>query len=704
MSMNILKPIKRFWRGLTARMRVALAILLAAAILLAGFGVYLLVRPTANAEEGTRSLFPGVDRAGIKSVRCHTVHGTEYTVKGAYYTVTDTYGNPQTNKRFYIVTSDGTDHSGLSLNSMQLSYFVVGTGKNYVYSPVISAPEPGTEGYSEALAAYESKRKELGFHENSAYYELTSEEGNVYRVYYGIKDVTGDGYYVQLAGDNTVYSTKSAFVGDLLQKEGPETLIESTLLYPAQNGYAYAFPYSYAIRDYVRVKEAGTVVTADHYAVGYTLKDEDGKLLAGSLPLQSFTGESEPARLYREAVSAFFVGRELGECKEEFTFTYPDTEQMGDLRGDTVKIFVETVDYVTEATLRFDVKYLPALDRELSQKLCAYAYTAPSDITSYIPDSDALLTMLENTMKLSGTVVKLGLDDDVLTKYGLYRHQIWLAYPYAAEFHVNDPRFDYDADDTSEEKEEKDALREQAFFADRENFIDGRLYVSDVTENGTRYVASILYDLVVEVDAATLSFMDKTAIELVDDFMITAQSTDVVSFQMFWNYGKGEFLSDAYDFKVTVEEVVTGNSGLVDGAGNPIGGQTTKEITKVVATPVGGGKELVLDPDTYYGLYTRLTYTHYRGEHGLSDAELDALLGDDAKCVLRLVQTLSDGVTNYWEFYPVSANRVVVLVKNGSGASPGARFVIWGTAFRDITNGYLHLMKGEAFDYDQRYE
>ena len=75
-----------------------------------------------------------------------------------------------------------------------------------------------------------------------------------------------------------------------------------------------------------------------------------------------------------------------------------------------------------------------------------------------------------------------------------------------------------------------------------------------------------------------------------------------------------------------------------------------------------------------------------------------------AKCALRFVQTLSDGVTNYWEFYPVSANRVVVLVKNGSGASPGARFVIWGTAFQDIANGYLHLMKGEPFDYDQRYE
>ena len=702
--MSILKPIKRFWRGLTVRMRAAVAILLCAAILCAGFGVYLLVRPGEDAGEGTQSLFPGVDRADIKSVLCHTVNDTEYTVKGAYYTVTDTNGNPQQNKRFYIVTPDGTDHSGLSLNSMQLSYFVVGTGKNYVYSPVISAPEAGTEGYSEALAEYESKRRELGFHEGSAYYELTTEAGAVYRVYYGIKDVTGDGYYVQLAGDNTIYSTKSAFVGDLLQKEGPESLIESTLLYPARNSYAYAFPYSYAIRDYERVKETGLVVTDDYYAVGYTLKNEDGKLLSGSLPLQSFEGESAASRVYREAAAAFFVGRELGECKEEFTFTYPDTEEMGELRGDTVKIYVETLDYVTKATLRFDVRYLPSLDRDLSQKLCAYAYTAPTDITSYVPDSDELLTMLENTMKLSGTVVKLGLDDDVLTKYGLYRHQIWLAYPYAAEFTVKDDRFDYDADDTSKEKEEKDALREQAFFADKDNFIEGRLYVSDVTENGTRYVASILYDLVVEVDASVLSFMEKTPIELVDDFMVTAQSTDVVSFQMFWNYGEDEFLSGAYNFKVTVEEVQTGNSGLVDGNGNPIGGQTTKEITRLVATPVGGGKEISLDPDTYYELYHRITYTHYRGEHGLSDAELAALLADEDKCVLRLVQTLTDGVTNYWEFYPISANRVLVQVKNGANASPGARFVIWGTAFSDITNGYLHLMKGEPFDYEQRYD
>lgn len=704
MSIKIFKPIKRFWRGLTGRMRAALAILLAAALLLAGFGVYLLVRPTDDTGEETQSLFPGVDRAQIKSVLCHTVKGTEYTVKGAYYTVTDSSGNPQKNKRFYIMTSDGKDHSGLSLNSMQLSYFVVGTGKNYVYSPVISAPEPGTEGYSEALATYESKRRELGFHENSAYYELTTEGGSVYRVYYGIKDVTGDGYYVQLAGDDTVYSTKSAFVGDLLQNEGPESLIESTLLYPAQNAYAYAFPYSYAIRDYVRVKEAGTVVSTDYYAVGFTVKNEDGTLHEGSLPLQSFEGESAASRAYREAATAFFVGRTFGECKEEFTFTYPDTEEMDKLRGETVTVYVESVDYVTESTLRFDVKYLPSLERDLSQKLCAYAYTAPSDITSYIPDSNELLTMLENTMKLSGTVVKLGLDDATLTKYGLYRHQIWLAYPYAAEFNVADSRFDYDADDTSDEKAEKDAKREQAFFADRDNFIDGRLYVSDVTENGTRYVASILYDLVVEVDASVLSFMEKTPIELVDDFMVTAQSTDVVSFQMFWNYGKGEFLSDAYDFEVTVEEVVTGNSGLVDENGNPIGGQTTKEITKLVATPVGGGESLVLDPDTYYELYHRITYTHYRGEHGLSEEEVAAILADTDKCVLRLVQTLSDGVTNYWEFYPISANRVLVQVKNGAGASPGARFVIWGTAFADITNGYLHLMKGEPFDYEQRYE
>lgn len=700
MSVKILKPIKRFWRGLTKRMRIAVVLLLSAVLLLAGFGIYLLARPTDSTERATSTLFPGVDRNEIASVLCHTESGNEYTVMGAFYTVTDAYGDPQTYKRFYIVTPDGTEdgysHDLLTLNATKLSYFVVGTGKNYVFSPVISAPASGAENYGELLATYESKKKELGFSDGGAYYELTTTSGEVYRVYYGIKDVTGAGYYVRLEGEETIYSTKSAFVGDLLNETGPESLIESTLFIPSQNQYAYAYPQSCSFFDFVRNNADGTLVTKDAYSVGYTLKDADGNFLKGDLPLEKYEGKSVAARLYREAAIHFFLGKKVGECNEKFTFTYPDTEEIEEeLRGDTVTIDVVTVDYVTTKETRLALKYLPMRQRELSQKLSVYAYTAPDDITSYIPDSDALLTVLENILGLSGTVVKLGLDDDTITKYGLYRHQIWLRYPGGTTISASGS--------VNSSGEDADAIAEEQFFLDDDNFLEGRLYVSDVTENGTRYVASLFYDLVVEVDASTLSFLDKSPLEMVDDFVLTAPIIDVRSFHMYWNFGDGKWLSGAYRFDVTVEKVESGFTGEYDANGNPIK-QLTDEVTKVVATPLAGGDPIVLNPDLYYQLYTRMTYTRYKGEHGLSDAALDALIGDSTKCVLRFEQELSDDTVNYWEFYPVSANRVVVRVKNGTHAKAGARFYIYGTALSDITNAYLHLMEGKEFNYEERYE
>ena len=133
--------------------------------------------------------------------------------------------------------------------------------------------------------------------------------------------------------------------------------------------------------------------------------------------------------------------------------------------------------------------------------------------------------------------------------------------------------------------------------------------------------------------------------------------------------------------------------------------QYNDEVTKLTATPLAGGQTIELNPDIYYALYSRMTYTRYKGEHGLDDAALDALIADGAvSCVLRLEMELSDDAINYWEFYPISANRVMVRVKNGKYASAGARFYIYGTALSDITNAYLHLMKGEPFDFEQRYE
>ena len=167
MKIKIFKPIKRFWRGLTKRMRIAVALLCVSALLLAGFGIYMLVRPDETANEATATLFPMVEREGIASVLCHTTHGTEYTVKSEPYTIADENGNPQSYRRFFVVSGSGKEYDLLKLNSTKLSSFVVGTGKNYVYSPVISAPESGDPEYAEKLFTLaKSENKKLVWFES----------------------------------------------------------------------------------------------------------------------------------------------------------------------------------------------------------------------------------------------------------------------------------------------------------------------------------------------------------------------------------------------------------------------------------------------------------------------------------------------------------------------------------------------------------
>ena len=93
MSIKIMKPIKRFWRGLTGRVRVVLLLSLACVFILLGVCVFLLARPAEDSGEGVQLLFsPGIDRAEISEVLCHTVGGEEYTVKGTESTITDREG------------------------------------------------------------------------------------------------------------------------------------------------------------------------------------------------------------------------------------------------------------------------------------------------------------------------------------------------------------------------------------------------------------------------------------------------------------------------------------------------------------------------------------------------------------------------------------------------------------------------------------
>lgn len=705
-----LRALRRFWRGLTKRSRIGLLCVGVALLLLAAFGVLRLVGVGGEDTTPTATLFPGIDREGIAEVVCHTAKGTEYTVKGATYEMPDGYGNVNTYKQFYLITADGVAHGDLMIDSTQLSNFVVGTGKNYVFAPVVWRDHPDFVNDTDAYAA---KLRELGFHENTPYYEIASTAGDRYRVLYGIKDVTGEGYYVMLAGDEsgTVYATKSAFVGDLLQEEGPESLISPTLFITAQNKYAHTAIQSLALYDYGILNVIGEAVPLG-YGVGYTLRQPDGTLTAASARLSAYEGEHSVHRYARERFVEFFVGRKIGECNEVLTFTYPETEDMvykyttldedgkqvektEDYRGKTERYEVVSVDYASTEELRYDMRYLTARildengnvtvegERELSHKFSAYGFTAPDNITSYIPDSDRALAMLEGLIKLTGRVVKVGVDESVLRRYKLNAHKLNIAYPLL------------------------DELYGEKAFAPAQT-----LYVSDATADGKRYLASVHYDLVVEVDAEKVDFLDDRPVEMVDDFMVTAGFVSIQRFQMMWRFAENGWLAQSYSFEARLETVYQKNddgSYVLDAYGNKIPatdtdtGEIKQQVVALTATPVGGGEVISLDPDIYNQLYLRILYTCYRGEHGLSPEALAEAKSAENR-VLLYTMTLTDGTTNYYEFYPISGNRVLVNVKNGAGASYSDRFVVWATDLRDIAEGYRHLMENEPYDYEQRYE
>ena len=186
---NIKRFLRRLWLKARGTSPVAFVLTGCAVLSAAALGIYLMVAPDAAAKGTLSPLFPAVRRDGIQEVLVHNKYGVEYVVKSEY--AKDANGNVTQNLSFWL-EKDGVE---APLDSEKLSYFVVGTGQNYVYEPVISAPETGDPDYEEKMALYNRKKKEFGFTENAPYYVLTKRsDGEKHKVYYGKSALSGDGY------------------------------------------------------------------------------------------------------------------------------------------------------------------------------------------------------------------------------------------------------------------------------------------------------------------------------------------------------------------------------------------------------------------------------------------------------------------------------------------------------------------------------
>lgn len=694
---------RRLWLGVRGTSKAALILILCTVVSAGVLGVYLLAAPDETASGTLSPLFPSVKREGIEKILIHNDYGVEYTVKSEYGK--DANGNLTESLAFWL-EKDGSE---AILDDEKLSYLVVGTGQNYVYEPVISAPEAGDADYEKKLALYEQKKKEFGFGGDAPYYELTKRtDGTTLRVYYGETALSGDGYYVMLAGREAIYVTTSTFVGDLLYMAGPETLLSPILYFPSMFQYAYAYPKKFEIYDTERFDKVGTTVSAEYSSVWFTYLAEDGKTLVEDSILLYNTTDADGKEVVPNgltlALREYLLGMSIGvfgdpekpdTLPEPFTYTYPDDESVEDeeLKGTTVSFTVISVDALERETLRLNFEWNPdrrawetriqelkkeaetaegehlkALNAQIKELedglvgLPMYLFRAPDKLTPYLPETGTAMTMLQNTLEATGTVHRMGLTGEVINELGLYAHRISISYPFSSDYLAGD-------------------------------FLQGELLISE-SKNGTRFVGSLLTDMVLEVDASVFDFLDENLVYFSDSTVQTVPIRDVETMTFYWNYGAdGSLLKGEYVFEITM--------GLAE---NNATGETYETVVAVHVTDPSGNRRAIKHK-SFNQLFYRLGYSRYAGM--LDEEEAEALTQSASTRALGIYYTMRDGSVRFLEFYPVSdgetGNTVLVRTKNSDDGGVGEIFTVYGTTLKDIARGFLTVITGGDLTATDRY-
>ena len=262
--------------------------------------------------------------------------------------------------------------------------------------------------------------------------------------------------------------------------------------------------------------------------------------------------------------------------------------------------------------------------------------------------------LLQNLLELEGEeVVKIGLDDETMKKYGLYATHVAFDIPYGVKTNEH-------GDTTSDYS------------------LTNYLYISDIQPGGFYYVGVQFYDIVVKVDAADLSFLDWEVINWVDYHLYSVNIGDVTDMA---------FSSTAGDFHFKIE------TKIVDG----------KEIYYV--TDVNSGfvvgslsdKFALEGSEDFKLFYLSVLSVHYEGDAKLTKEEIAALTASDSNCILTYSFTLKDGRNITYKFYPYSERRSLV-VKDGE-----AYFCTATYAVKKLITDIGIIMDGGQPDWEVRY-
>lgn len=318
---------------------------------------------------------------------------------------------------------------------------------------------------------------------------------------------------------------------------------------------------------------------------------------------------------------------------------------------------------------------------------------------------------------LSGDeVVALGLTPENMEKFGLYKN--------AVRFMLPQGLIGYAPDDT----EDDNALEDWTYI----NLLTFNLYISDPDPvDGTRYVGSDMYDIVVKVDGENYFFLD-------EDFasfwarrkLLLVESDKIESIKIDLGYDDmyGKYLFELSHRDVTYQNgSQTATETVLSVKVTPEGSCTPNKLTEFISA---NGYSYVSLEEFFNSLYPNdpenkdcypesLGSSYFRelllmlyciDYEGMLTEEEQTAARDLNKRLLRMELKMTSSQNSYvFEFYAIDSVRTMVSIhrENPNGdvtLGPVSDFYISNFAFRKIVkNGFFDLLNGVKIDGDTAY-
>lgn len=176
--------------------------------------------------------------------------------------------------------------------------------------------------------------------------------------------------------------------------------------------------------------------------------------------------------------------------------------------------------------------------------------------------------------------------------------------------------------------------------------IEHMIYISDMTEQGTYYVASDVFNMVVEIDRAYLTFLNWSEFEWVDSTLLQLNLAHVDNIKID---------SDRYDVTFTMDNSASDQS------------KTVSSANIVITANTGANSAQPVNTDIFRDFYKTILYASMEGLCELSEEEMAELraLPDSKADLVMTVNTLS-GREIVYRFYQYTERKAYMTI-NGQG-------------------------------------